>query len=133
MTTFTAFVTALANLSVTGVNRKYEYVPASLSDMPCQWPQIPTGENPLITFEGSGGWPVMRAELVVVVEAVAQNTQPGNFAATLAMMDNLSTALRGVAAGTLAKSKPTFAIRMAIVTVAQTDYWAAIATVDVNG
>ena len=133
MTTFTAFVTALGSVDVTGVRRKYTYLPPSLVDLPCQWPQIPASDEALITFEGAGGWPALRAELVIALEATAQSTQQDNFEDTLTMMDNLTTALRGVAAGTLAKSKPVFAIRMAVVTVAGVDYWAAIATVSANG
>lgn len=133
ITTYAAFTAALGNLTVTGVNRKYDHIPASLSDLPCSWVQLPQSEEGLMTFDGTGGWPMLRAQLIIAVEAVAQNTPKANWDAVIAIIDNLSTALRGVAAGEIAKQKPLFNLRMISVQVAGIDYWAVEATVTAYG
>lgn len=132
-TSFATFTTALGVLTVTGVNRKYDHIPASLSDLPCSWVQMPQSDESLLTFDGTGGYPMLRAQLIIAVVATAQNTADANWDSTIAIIDNLATTLRAVNPGTLAASKPTWAIRMISVTVAGVDYWAVEATVTAYG
>ena len=132
-TTFAAFTQALQALDVAGVVKRLDYIPASISDLPCQWVQMPESTEGMMTFEGTGGWPELRAQVIIAVEAVAQGQPLSNWNATITMMDAMATALRAVAAGTLAKTKPVFRLRMVTVTVAGNDYYAVEATVTVNG
>ena len=132
-TSYATFTAALGALVVTGVNRRYDHIPASLADLPCSWVQLPSSEEGMMTFEGTGGFPMLRAQLIIASVASAQNTDKANWDSTIALIDNLATALRGVAAGTLAKSKPIFSLRMISVQVAGTDYWAVEATVTAYG
>ncbi|MFA6271161.1 MAG: hypothetical protein WC657_08210, partial [Candidatus Paceibacterota bacterium] len=117
-------------LTVTGVTRKLDNPPASLgtADLPAMWPGLPRGEEPPMTFQANGGWPVLVCDLVVALEPVGQNTQSANYAATVAMLDNLSTALRGANIGR-------GGLRWSITANAQVDvsgtpYWAVIATIE---
>ena len=134
MTTYANFVTNLGDLSVTGVTRKRDEPPASLNtaDLPTMWVQFPIGEEGPITLAAHGGWPTFKAQLVVAYEAVGQNTQAANFSGTVAMMDNVASALR-TAVGTVVKGKITWTIHQGSVTVAGNDYWAVIADVEGHG
>ena len=132
-TTYAAFTAALQSLVVAGVSIRHDHIPASLTDVPCQWVQMPQSDESIMTFDGGGGWPMLRAQLIVAVEAVAQGTPLQNWDATITAIDAVITALRGVAAGTLAQSKPTWAVRLVSVTVGGADYWAVEATVTAHG
>jgi len=132
-TSYDTFTSALQDLVVTGVARRYDHIPASISDLPCQWVQMPESDEGLMTFDGSGGFPTLRAQLLIAVEAVAQGTPITNWSATVTIIDALATALRAVAAGTFAKSKPTFRLRMVSATVGDSNYWAVEATVTAYG
>ena len=135
MTTYRAFVDALEALVVTGVERRYTSGPPAgstgVGDCPAQYVRLPAGNEAGIAFDGQGGWPSLSAELVILVEPVAQNRQPDNFDNTVDMMDALTTALQGASCYT--KSKLSWAIRQAIDTVAGQDYWAVVASVEGNG
>ena len=76
-------------------------------------------------------WPSLRAELVVGVEPVGQNTAYENFDATVDMMDNVAEALRG--ATCMTKSHVRWGLRQIIDTVAGQQYWAVLATVEGSG
>jgi len=128
-TTYAAFVNALEALSLTGVRRSYTNgPPASVNVLPASWVQFPSGEEPLMA-KGIN-WPLMRAELVVAYEAVAQGRQPDNFDGTVAMMDVVVAAIRAM---TLGRRQPTYDIRVGIVSMGDVDYWAVIATVESEG
>jgi len=134
MTTYANFVSNLGDLSITGVTRAYDEPPTSLStaDLPALWVQFPVGEEGPLTFQAHGGWPTLRAQLVIAYEAVGQSTQAANFSGTVAMMDNIAKALHP-AIGTVVKGKLTWTIRQGIVTVAGQDYWAVITDVEGHG
>lgn len=133
-TTFTTFLGNLGDLAISGVSIRMDYVPPSLADLPCQWVQLPTGDEAPLTFDGSGGWPTMRAQLVIAVVAAAQGTPSQNWAATVAIMDAALTTMRAVAIGALGQGKPTWTIRGPLtVTVNETDYWGAIVDVTAYG
>jgi len=129
ITSYATFTTDLAALSVTGVTRKYTHPPTSLNtgDLPAMWPGLPSGDEPMLTFQTKGGWPEMTCDLVVAVEPVAQNTQSANYSDMITILDNLSTALR---ASTIGRGPMTWMITGNVqVAVAGTTYWAVIATV----
>lgn len=132
-TWFATFTEALQDLVVTGVLRRYDHIPGSIDDLPCQWVQLPESSESLMTFDGGGGFPTLKAQLIIAVEAVAQGTPLTNWSSTITLIDALNTALRAVAAGTFARSKPTWVMRMIAVTVAGADYWAVEATVTAYG
>lgn len=131
MTTLSAFVTALQGMSVTGVERNYSAPPASVADLPAMWVQMPTIEEGQMTFGKGGGWPLLKAQIVVAVKPTAQGTQDENWTDVLSMCDALRTALINArpALGPV-RWQP---IRPGVVTVAGLDYWAAIAEVQTNG
>ena len=120
----------LAALTVTGVTRKFTEPPASLgsADLPAQWPGLPSADMTVMTFAGGRGWDPVRCDLVIAVEAVGQNTQSANYAATITIVDNLRAALEGASIG---NGKLTGTITANVqVQVADTTYWAVIATVE---
>jgi hypothetical protein len=130
-TTFRTFIDNIEALVVAGVVRQYtQGPPASVAaDIPFQYVRYPSGSEGPAVFGESGGNPEMRAELVICVEAVAQNKQPENFDNTVAMMDNVNTAIRAAGNCWPGKSKCWWEIRMGIDTVAGFDYWAVITSI----
>ena len=129
ITTYAAFTTALAGLTVTGVTRKFTEPPESsgTADLPASWPGLPRGDEHPITFTSEGGWSTCVCDLVIAVEAVGQNTQSANYASTMTIIDALSTALRGT---TIGRTKLLWTISANVqVIVAGTPYWAVVATV----
>jgi hypothetical protein len=133
VTTYTAFVAALAGLTVTGVTSNFTAPPKQINtaDLPALYPRLPQGTEGPMTAEGQGGWPQLTAEVVIIIEPVGQNLQPTNFAAAVTLIDALSTALRST---NLAKSKNRWTIRQQIVNYgSETNYWTLIASVSANG
>lgn len=128
MNTFAQFVTALSEMAVAGVGKRYSYPPASVGETPCQFPMLPTGQEGAMTIGANGGWPAQRVDLVVLYMPVAQSTPDANFAGCLAVMDAVSEALRAARF-----SKMTWSLRQAVVTVAGIDYWAVVASVEGHG
>lgn len=133
MTTLTQFVTALGNVSVTGVKRAYTAPPRQVytADCPAQYPRLPRLENGPVVACGDGLWPTLTGEIVICVEPVLQGEQPTNFALVLTLMDALNTALQGA---TLAKSKHTWTLSQEWIDFGDgTTYWAIIATIAARG
>ena len=129
ITSYTTFSAGLAALSVTGVTRQLTAPPASLetADLPTSWPGLPRGEEPAFTFQTPAGWPTLICDLIIAIEPVGQNTQSANYTATVAIMDALSTALRGLSLG---RTMPTWIINANVqVIVGGANYWAVVATV----
>lgn len=129
ITTYKTFTDGLTALSVTGVTRVFTEPPTSIgtADLPAMYIRIPRGEEGAMTFQTSGGWPTLTCDLVIVVEAVGQNTQSANYAATIELMDNLSSALRLASIG---RSALVFNIDGDVQTeIAGTSYWAVVATI----
>lgn len=135
ITSFTGFVAALGELEISGIKaaNRLNGPQASIKGLPCQWVQLPEATEPALTFQANGGWPEFRAQLIVAYEAVAQDNQGRNWSGTLAMLDNVLTALRGAAPNTIGRGTVTWTIRPGIVTAAGTDYWAVIAEVTGHG
>jgi hypothetical protein len=70
----------------------------------------------------------MFCDLIVLLEPVGQNTQSANYAATIAMIDNVSAALR---AANIGRAKLNWEITTNVqVAVADSAYWAVITTVE---
>lgn len=130
ITSYETFIAGLTGLTVTGISRTFTEPPTSISsaDLPAMYPGLPSGEETAMTFQTSGGWPTLTCDLIVAVEAVAQDTQSANFSATVEIMDNLSSALRLASIG---RSALTWMITANVqVQIAGTTYWAVVATVN---
>ena len=133
MTTITNFVTALGDVTITGVTSKLNEPPRSLAtaDLPAQWVQIPRLEREPATFESQGKlWDTHRAQLIVAFEPVGQNTQAANWSGVLTLMDSVWTA---IAAASIVQGRLQYTIAQGIVTVAEVAYWAVIAEVEAHG
>jgi len=132
MTTYRSFVDALEALVVAGVVRRYTSGPPAgatgVADVPAQYVRYPGGDERALVFGEGGGVGTLRAELVILVEPVAQSMQGRNFDLTVDMMDNLATALRG--APCTIGGKLSWSVRMGEDFVASTAYWAVIASVE---
>ena len=134
-TTYRSFVDALEALVISGVVRQYTSGPPAVSpatsETPAQYVRYPASDEVPMVFGKQGGWPALRAELVILVEAVGQSKQANNFDDTVDMMDNVATALRDQTCTT--KSHVRWSLRQAIDTVAGQDYWAVVASVEGSG
>ena len=132
MTTYRSFVDALEALDVAGVVRRYTSGPPAgapgTGDVPAQYVRYPGGDERALVFGEGGGVGTLRAELVVLVEAVAQSTQARNFDLTVDMMDNVAAALRGAPCSI--GGKLSWSVRMGEDLVAGTAYWSVIASVE---
>jgi hypothetical protein len=124
--TLRAFVDALEAISVTGVTRRYTSgPPPSIEDLPAQFVRLPQSSDEPFYFGAQGGWPVLRADLIICYEAVAQSTGASNFDGVIDMIDNLNTALRATST-TGALVGLSWSARQSIEPVAEIDYWAVI-------
>ena len=132
ITTYATLVSDLGTLAVSGVTRKYGKPPSKLNtaDLPASWVQLPTGEEGAMTYQTAGGWPMLQAELVIAVAPTGGSLTGANFDSMVTMLDNLSTALRGLRTG---KAQNTWRIDTVIVTVAGIDYWGIVARVTARG
>jgi len=134
ITTMRTFVDNLEAVSISGVTRLYSKGPPTQTntpDLPASFVKLPrSGDGPMV-FQNQGGWPTLRATLVIVVEPVAQNLQGVNFDAAVTLIDAIHTGMRAVTCGTLGKAEFTWDIRQGIETVAGVEYWALF--VDVEG
>lgn len=131
-TTYTSFVAALAALTVTGVTRKYSEPPQQVNtaDLPIMFTRLPAGDEAPITGQGNGGWPTLRADLVILVEPYHQSKSSVNYTLALSLMDALSAALR---ASDLAGGPTRWSIETRLDGVGDTPYWMIIANVQTTG
>lgn len=92
---YATFVNNLAGMSVSGVTRAYTEPPRTLNtvDLPAMWPRLPEAENSVVTLTQVAGLRSATVELVIALEPYQQSTQSANFAATIAMLDAIETAL----------------------------------------
>ena len=126
MTTYTAFVTALAGMTITGVSTQYttEIDYGDTADLPCSFPRLPSGgtnEETMTTCVNDGR--VRVGELVVLVQANGQGTTEENYAATLTMIDSVETAVKSL------KTLPIMTWEIAAGRTAVPGYWAVVLTV----
>ena len=135
ITTMTELLDALEALSVTGVTKTFQGPPRKLdtAQLPAKWVQLPTVEEGGMTFGTHGGWPTLRAELVIAYQAVGQDLQENNFQGAVTQLDRLLTAFRGVAPTGMGKSHLEWEGRQDLVTVGEVPFWAVIAIVTARG
>jgi hypothetical protein len=130
--TYAQFVTAVQALTVSGVNRKYTEPPQKFNsaDLPCSFVWFPSGDNKPLTFGGGGEFKGRSLDFIVIYAETAV-TADMPFAATVAMMDAVETALNGLSVGF---SEPVWNINSRLFNeTAERRYWAVIATVSGKG
>lgn len=131
-TTYAAFVSAVAGLTITGVTRKYTEPPGVVgdADMPVSYPRIRAMNNETVTIGGTSGLDRGAVDLVVVVQREEVNTNAANFAATVALVDAINTAMK---AAIESIGIDRWEIREEDVTIGQSDCWALVVTVEASG
>ena len=131
-TTYAAFVSGLAGLTISGVTRKYTEPPGTVgdADMPISYPRLTSQSNETLTIGQVGGLDRGTADLVVVVERYEVNSNAANFAATVAMVDAINTAMKA-AIDTLGIDR--WEIRPEDVTIGTSQCWALVVTVEASG
>ena len=121
---------------MTGVVKSFAKGPPrsiSTGQIPAKWVQMPSGsEAPVHKGVGARSWQTLRAELVVAVEPTGQGNYHTNFDGMVDMMDAVADALAAITG--LGKKAPVYEIRGdATVVVNEKEYWAVVATVEVEG
>ena len=93
--TYAGFATSISGLTITGVNTKLSVPPSvdSSGNYPMSFPRIPTATREVVTFEGGAGLKSVSCELVIVIERDSLSTPVTKYAATVAMIDAIDTAL----------------------------------------
>lgn len=121
----------LATLPITGVKRQYSAPPQQVStaDMPLTFPRVPRGKVTVSTLSGLAASPMWAVDLVCVLEAAGQSTQPTNFSGAVGMIDAMNAALEGYAAVGCANS---WEIRQDMEFIGDTAYWVLIASVEAS-
>lgn len=134
-TTYTAFSNAIANVPVTGVTTALQAFPDQINTalLPLSYPRLPEGDEAPLTTEGEGGWPTLTVERVFLIQPVMQSIDELNHAATLALIDNINAAFRGVSIGQIGKSKIKWSTRARIVPSGNVEYWGIVVRVTGNG
>lgn len=133
---YTSFSNGVADLTITGVKRKYRNIPNTLAaaDLPAQFVRLPESNEGPLTADGEGGWPNRTVELVIVASPLGLNRQPTNHALVLTLIDALTTTLRAVAAtNTISQSKLSWEIRGQIDVIGETEYWLIVTRITGNG
>ena len=131
-TTYAAYVTALASLSVTGVVKAHPEPPRQIAraEIPCSYPRVPSQTRQSVTMTSVSGLKQATAELVFVIEAADLGTRPVTFASVLALIDAIDTAL---SAGAAALGIDSWTIAPEYETIGETPYWVLVATVEASG
>lgn len=139
MTTYAAFVTAISDLTITGVTRTWDTTPESFgaADMPVQFVRLPEGEQapaPATCLETEN---TKSIDLVVCIGPAGLETASQNFNDTVAMMDYVAASLD---AWNIAPAQNGLIVEYTITTsgavgveVGGVSYWAVIATVAITG
>lgn len=141
-TAYADFLNNLGDLAVAGVTRTLDAPPRSLetADLPASYPTAVLGtvlSEDFMTVKTQGGWPMLMAQLVIVLEPTEQEQHPVNHAAAVTMVDNVATALRAAAYGTLGKGHVSWSIDLTNNLVVGGDtsrrFWALLVTVEGEG
>ena len=139
LTSYNDFVDNLGNIVITGIQRRFLGPPASVAtaDLYCSFPRAVEGEEAPVTTQASGGWPTFRVQLVIILVPIAQDTSPLNHAKVVDMIDNISTALRGVTpSDTLHLGRGPISWTTVLSSnevVGDVQYWALVTTVEGHG
>jgi len=114
-----------------GVQRVFDAPPDALNtaDLPAMWPQLPSADDAALTFAG-GYWPTWRVEVVVALDAVGQSTQAQIFSSAVDMLDTWMTTLETIDA---AASRLALSMRVSVVEVAGTAFWAVVCDIEAEG
>jgi hypothetical protein len=131
-TTYAAFVTAVAGVSVTGVTTAYTSPPSQLNTaaLPVSYPRLPELEREVIAFGYQAGLQSSTVEMVFLIEPIMQNLSSANFASMTALVDAIDTAYAANAA-TIGIDR--WNIRQETSAYGETEYWALVATVEASG
>ncbi len=126
--TYAEYVATLTALTVAGVTKRYSAPPAQLStaQLPAMWARLPSGTVEVVAMDGGAGLPSFTCDLVIAIEAMAQNTQPANYAKGIAVIDALQAALTTEALEGVLDS---WALRLDAEAIGDTAYWVIVATV----
>ena len=130
-TTFAAWIDDLETLAPTGVVKKFTAGPPnslSTADLPAQWLELPHGENQPACAGAEGGMRTLFVDYVVVLQAVAQDTQAVNFAAAVTMLDSVNTAI--AAHTSLLLGPMTWRSRVVTIAVGSVNYWAVVTEIE---
>ena len=132
--TLNTFVDGLEALVVAGVVRSYIHGPpsgaVSTADLPALFVHLPEiSAVGRLVFANQGGTGSLRAQLIILVEPVAQSRQPENFDAAVDMADALEAAFIALTCGVGILG---WSVRVTIFSVAEIDYWAVVADVEGN-
>ena len=139
LTSYNDFVNNLGDIVVSGIQRRFDGPPASVAtaDLYCSFPRAVEGEEAPVTTQASGGWPTFRVQLVIILVPIAQDTSPLNHAKVVDMIDNISTALRGVTpSDTLHLGRGPISWTTVLSSnevVGDVQYWALVTTVEGHG
>lgn len=134
ITTLNTFVNNLADLSITGVKRNYDGMPANVeaADLPAMFPRAVSGSDRPLTSGTYGGWPTLVCELVILVEKAGMDTVPQNHQKVVDIIDNANSALR-IAADTTKYSRGPLTWEWELSSdeiVGETQYWAVVIRVE---
>jgi hypothetical protein len=126
---YVSFFTGLENVLETMVNVRRGGPPASLNsaDLPVAWVELPSGDIAHVAF-GDGRWATYNATVFLAYQAAAQDTVSAAFQAGLGWLDTLA---RVLSSADVCASRLTVNMKLVMVTVAGTDFWAVRA--DVSG
>ena len=131
-TTYAAFATAIANISVAGVTTKETAPPSQVTtaELPMSYPRLPELSREIISIGYQFGLDASTVEIVFLVEPLMQNVNSANFAAMTALVDAIDTAY---AAAASTNGIDRWSIRQETATLTDTPYWALVATVEASG
>lgn len=131
--TAAALVATLGGLSITGVTRMYSQPPATVgnADLPVAYVRLPEVRNEIITYASSVGIDNHTCELVVLVEPVGLSDNATNFAAMVALIDNVNAALKTEAAAN--NRIDSWTVRQETAVVGESPFWALVASVEASG
>lgn len=131
-TTFTKFVDDLHDLQVTGVKTYVSEPPVQITTalLPLKFVSLPDGGEDVITMTGGTGLTQAVCEFIVILSPILTNTNPANYAASIAMMDNVNNALK---TAVLDIGIDSWSLKMDNQLVNQTGYWAIFASITASG
>lgn len=130
--TLNAFIDGLEALVIAGVVRSYIHGPPSAApgtaDCPAMFVHQPEVVGQRLAFGQQGGAGSMRAQLIILVEPVAQSRNPENFDGAVDMVDALESTL--IDASCSVGGILGWTIRVTEFDVAGVAHWAVIADVE---
>lgn len=136
MTTYAAFVTAISDLTITGVTRLEDTTPESIgaADLPFQFVRLPSGDFADAPVTCTEVGTTKTIDLVVCVQSSGLGLADLNYEDTVTMMDYVETALIAWDAavaqnGVLVE----YSITAGDEEVGDVSFWSVVATVTIKG